>query len=1001
MTPSIFQELQEQELVLSQDVHHQVGLLGRITTLISTHPRKSLLLAAVASLICVVVTLVGLEFKSDRSDLISPDAAFHQRWLEYCQRFRETNELLILLEGDHSDELIQSRDWLVRELKVRTELFGDVLSQSTLMAHLDQEYLQSQSINPVRLQNDLQLAMAVQNSQKQTSALLTLIGVAQQELQTSQDIDHSALPVTNRITHTLEESLQAIDVSYKKHFPENSPEPGRLWNQYLSGQHHPKKTNQEFISVVPLTGSISGSTKYQKSLQELHGLIEASRQRFPNVYHGLTGIPQLEHEEMTRSQSDMAIASVISLGGVVILLLYGFHGLRLPLACCITLGVSMIWTLGLTTVIIGHLNILSMAFAAILVGLGIDFGIHLLSSYLDYRKKDHSVIRSLSLASDTVGKGIITAAVTTSIAFLCAGVTDFPGVAELGIIAGSGVLLAVLATFLVFPALIAILDRGKIRTDERFPSARTNSGKFLSGNSLRKMISQHPVLTALIFLFPTLMLCGQAFKIDSSGITSQVVYDANLLNMQPDNLPAVETQQKLQSGSENHVLYAVTWYPTREEAIARAEQFRKLPTVSRVMELASHQISTDQSDTGIANDPSKQLEELLNYSQQISSPPTHLLPHNPAQIGQALEMVLENLGKDQSVTATQIRMQLDHFLETYSRQPFEVQIQILDSVEQELIRSLWSEIRVQTAELTNLTEQQHELSQALKSRFMNSQGDWLVQIHPQEDIWSDEPLENFVTELKTVDPFVTGTPIQNYEASRQLKQSYMNAAIYAALAIILVLMLDVTKLKTILIAWLTPIPFLTGAIIFAASQGIVDLHHLPILRLLAAYAASVTFLSVMIEQRTCLIGLLAILPPALGACMLLGTMAIFKIPFTPANLIALPLVMGIGIDDGVHVVHDFRRSLSRYQMSANTWRALVLTSLTSMIGFGSLAIASHKGLAGLGTVVMIGIGSCLLVSVILLPAILSLFQKPENLANQTPLPFHQETKHPSGNQIAA
>lgn len=289
---------------------------------------------------------------------------------------------------------------------------------------------------------------------------------------------------------------------------------------------------------------------------------------------------------------------------------------------------------------------------------------------------------------------------------------------------------------------------------------------------------------------------------------------------------------------------------------------------------------------------------------------------------------------------------------------------------------------MQTADLSSLLNQQQEVSQILQSRFMNDRGDWLLQIYPNEDIWSDEPLENFVTDLRSVDPQVTGTPLQNYEASRQLKQSYTNAAVYAALAIVLVLLLDVTKLKTILAAWSISIALLAAVIFGSASQGIINLQSLTILQLLGAYVGFVTSMSLLIERRQCVIGLLAILPPVLGACLLLGTMAIFEIPFTPANLIALPLVMGIGIDDGVHVVHDFRRSHLRYKMSANTWRALVLTSLTSMIGFGSLAVASHRGLAGLGMVVMIGIASCLLVSVILLPAILSLLAQPDKEVSQ-------------------
>jgi predicted RND superfamily exporter protein len=95
----------------------------------------------------------------------------------------------------------------------------------------------------------------------------------------------------------------------------------------------------------------------------------------------------------------------------------------------------------------------------------------------------------------------------------------------------------------------------------------------------------------------------------------------------------------------------------------------------------------------------------------------------------------------------------------------------------------------------------------------------------------------------------------------------------------------------------------------------------------------------------------------------------------PANLIVLPLILGIGVDDGVHVIHDFRMQSGRYETSSSTINAIMLTSLTSMIGFGSMMFAAHRGLASLGLVLVIGVGSCLFVSLVTLPAILTLVSR--------------------------
>ncbi|MEZ6145960.1 MAG: MMPL family transporter [Planctomycetaceae bacterium] len=150
----------------------------------------------------------------------------------------------------------------------------------------------------------------------------------------------------------------------------------------------------------------------------------------------LTGIPVLESDEMRRSQSDMTIASVISFLGVGVLLFIGFRGFRHPLLAMLMLLVGIAWSLGYATLFVGHLNILSVSFSAILVGLGIDFAIHYLAKYLELRHKGIELRPALLRTSWGVGTGIVTAAVTTALAFFCATFTSFLGVAELGIIAG-------------------------------------------------------------------------------------------------------------------------------------------------------------------------------------------------------------------------------------------------------------------------------------------------------------------------------------------------------------------------------------------------------------------------------------------------------------------------------------------------------------------------------------------------------------------------------------
>jgi len=107
-----------------------------------------------------------------------------------------------------------------------------------------------------------------------------------------------------------------------------------------------------------------------------------------------------------------------------------------------------------------------------------------------------------------------------------------------------------------------------------------------------------------------------------------------------------------------------------------------------------------------------------------------------------------------------------------------------------------------------------------------------------------------------------------------------------------------------------------------------------------------------------------------------GFMAMFDIDLNPLNLVVLPLILGIGVDDGIHVVHDYRRQIARgnrnYAPSGETITGVMLTSLTTIVGFGSLLIAGHQGLVSVGLVMAVGVTSCLLVALIPLPALLTL-----------------------------
>ena len=193
------------------------------------------------------------------------------------------------------------------------------------------------------------------------------------------------------------------------------------------------------------------------------------REEFRGVRFGLTGRPVLQADEMETTQRDMTLSTSLAFAGVLLLFIFCFRRLRRPLLAGVTLLVALALTFGWVTLTVGYLTLLSVVFAAMLIGLGIDFGIHFLARYQDEleagraaqgaRAEGEAVDRAVVRTLTTTGVGVFTGGVTTAIAFFTAVFVDFQGLRELGFVAGAGVLLCLLAMVTLLPALVGWTDR--------------------------------------------------------------------------------------------------------------------------------------------------------------------------------------------------------------------------------------------------------------------------------------------------------------------------------------------------------------------------------------------------------------------------------------------------------------------------------------------------------------------------------------------------------------
>jgi len=937
--------------------------LRNITRLVSRRPKITLWIVVVLACTAVGWTVTSIGFKTDRADLIDPDADFHQRWMDYTESFGDGSDLIVVVESDQPDRIPPVLEELGRRMEQEPRFFRSVLykvERGRMPAHKGLQYLP-----PQQLQQGLQNLQAMRPLLEADGRSLTLDAVvsrwsaeldARRRSGSSQEVD-DLLRRAVRFTGSLSAFLES---------------PGRFqspWGEIVPGSSDLHRLRRPttyfrneagtmgFVEAIPTTQPHRFETATH-SIDRLRELIQEVQARHPEVTIGVTGIPVLENDEMRRSRFDMSRAAIISFLGVGLLLALGFRGLRHPLLALAMLAVGMAWSFGYTTVVVGHLNILSISFAVILIGLGIDFAIHYLARYLEHRHEGDDLRPALAKTSAGVGVGIVTAAVTTALAFFSATFTQFLGVAELGIIAGGGILLCAAATFLVLPALVSLSDRHI--EPKKLPTP-------FQASLLRRLTSKLPRPATFLSVVLIAGLGSQVFEYRDGGLRLRVRYDYNLLNLQAVGLESVETQQRVFQQADHSLLYAVSIADSPAQARRLKQQLTALPTVDHVEELATALPAAPYDQTGpLIESYRSALSEVSRFTNRESVPRPP--PRQPAVVGRALEQFYLRVRQLRGADAAKTASTIDRFLDRFEQLSLQQQRAFINDFQQRSAAALYEQMSGIAAAAHPEPVTVDDLPESLASRFISPRGEWLLQIYPKDQVWDNEPLQRFVTDVRSVDPQVTGTPLQNLEASRQIKASYKRAAIYAFAVICLVLLVDFLDRDYTLLTLLSPLAVIVFSVMVMKTRRVnID----PVV-LVVTYTVMASAIAAVFDFRNLRDAVLAMLPAIAGGLMLFGALGILGMNLNPANLIALPLVLGIGVDDGVHIVHDFRSQTHRYRTSPSTMNAIVLTSLTSMIGFGSMMVAAHRGLYSVGLVLVIGVGGCLFVSVVTLPAILTL-----------------------------
>ena len=445
---------------------HIQRLLMFLVTTACRYPKPVLGTALVACILSIYASSTRLEYRTERSDLVSPRKDYQQRWRKYLAEFGEDDDIVVVVKGDDRNRMVEALDDLAAHFQEHPELFERLFYKVDLRPLHNRAllFLPASQIHQIQENlNSMKLLLEFGPLSWRSLTLVTLLQEARHRAGLLKPGERLGGADDQFLTQLLSISRMATAVLTD---PAKYVNP---WGSLLAQPPEQKDLLAEpqyffsgdgtlaFLLVRPIkkAGSFIGA---RASVDAVRSIVAAARPAFPDLELGLTGLPVLETDEMVAAERDTHLASLLAISGVTLLFFIVYRSIYYPLLTVATLLVGTSWAMGWLTLTVGHLNILSATFAVMLIGMG-DYGVLWVMRYERERRLGADVESALRQTAICVGGGTITAALTTALAFYAAMLADFQAVTELGWIAGSGVLLCALSCFTVLPALLMVADR--------------------------------------------------------------------------------------------------------------------------------------------------------------------------------------------------------------------------------------------------------------------------------------------------------------------------------------------------------------------------------------------------------------------------------------------------------------------------------------------------------------------------------------------------------------
>lgn len=723
----------------------------------------------------VQYTRQNLGINTDTADMIARDLPWRQTYIEYKKDFPQfIDTLLIVIDGDSADAADEAVKNLGEAIQRETGLVKwvanpghDKFFQRNGLLYLTVDDLEALADRLAAIQPFL----GTLADNPTMPGLFELVGRAMGEREPGGEPDLA--PVLKRIANSAEAANAGKHVRMS-------------WQSLMQAGETGEDAFRRYLLVKPKLdyGDLFPAGPLLERIQELSGNLNL------DAGHGIrvrvTGGTALAHEELESVTRGAAVAAIVSLVMVTLILLVGLRSIWLKVATLITLALGLCWTAAFATFAIGHLNLISVAFAVLYIGLGVSYAIH-------YCLRCHEVAsagvpwpEALDGSARDVGAALTICAVTTGIGFFAFVPTDFTGVSELGIISGTGMFISLAASLTVLPALLSV-----------FPAPRRIRNALEPGVIPAKTTSW-PRRHRRLILGATLVL-----TVLSLTALPYVGFDDNPLNLRDPESESVSTFRDLMSNGDTSPWTLSVMSDGLENARRVASRLGTLPEVGSVTYLENLVPENQAPKLALIEDLALLLSlDGFGAENHGGSTPEEREAAARTLLG-SLERYMSESGPEADV---QPAMRLHSALEQLLAAPDSSQR--LARLERDLMHFFPAQMETLTTLLQAGPITLDNIPDRIRRDWVTDDGRFRVKVSPSRNLDDSESLARFISAVRTEAPDATGAPVVNVESGKAIVRAFIQALVSALVLIVLLLLVMLRNFRDVTVV-LVPLLFAT------------------------------------------------------------------------------------------------------------------------------------------------------------------------------------------------